>query len=67
VDRLAQLGFDGLWTTDYPPVGDWLSAMRARPSYAIGIESVAPPGAAEMLRSGGRAHWPEIERLWRKG
>lgn len=65
VDRLEQLGFDGLWTADYPAVGRWLAAMRARPSYDVGIEAFMPPGAATMLRRGGAEDWPKLERIWK--
>ena len=64
LDRLERLGFDGLWSKEYPAVGYWLSRMQARPSYETGIAALHPASAAEAMRTRGGEHWPEVEVLW---
>lgn len=63
VDRIDRLGFGGLWE-DRGPIADWLSRMRARPSYDIAITAFIPEEAAQSMRASGAAHWPELRDLW---
>ncbi len=65
VDRLDRLGLAGLWQTDHPRVGDWLSAMQARPSYGPAIADFIPADAAAASRQAGAAHWDRIAAMWR--
>lgn len=64
IDRIDRLGFNGLWCTRFPAVGDWLAAMRARPSYEIAINAFIPSGMADEQRSAGAEYWPILERRW---
>lgn len=64
IDRLERIGFDGLWTKDFPVIGTWLSTMRARPSYVPAIGAFIPEAIAESQRSGGTKHWPELSQHW---
>jgi len=64
VDRLDRLGFGGLWETEFARVGPWLDTWKVIPAYAEGIAAHVPPGSAEPMRAGGRAHWPELEARW---
>lgn len=66
IDRLDRLGFAGLWTEGYDRIAPWLAAWQERPAYREGIAAYVPPGAAEQMRAGGAAHWPEVARLWRE-
>lgn len=65
IDRIERLGFAGLWEATFPLVGDWLSAMRARASYAPAITSFIPESAAKSQRAGGATHWPELQMIWK--
>ncbi|QUS35707.1 glutathione S-transferase family protein [Falsirhodobacter algicola] len=64
IDRLERLGFERLWTAEYPKVGTWLQAMRARPSYDVAVTAFTDPAAAEGMRQGGSRHWPELQKIW---
>lgn len=33
IDRMADLGFSGLWTEKYPRATDWYARMKARPAF----------------------------------
>ena len=66
VDRLDRLGFSGFWEEVFPRVGPWLETWKVIPAYARGIADHVPPGGgAEAMRSGGSAHWPELEQRWK--
>ena len=65
VDRIDRLGFDGLWAEEFPKIGGWLAALRARPSYAAAVESFIPDQMAKAQRAGGAGHWPELGAIWR--
>ena len=64
IDRIDRLGFAGLWHREFPAVGDWLAAMKARPSYEPAIGAFIPEAQGQAQREGGASHWPELERLW---
>jgi glutathione S-transferase len=64
VDRIERIGFAGLWTERHPRVGQWLEAMRARPSYGPAIEAFIPEPMARAQREAGAAHWPGLARQW---
>jgi glutathione S-transferase len=34
IDRMADLGFAGIWEDNYPLVGAWYERFQARPSFA---------------------------------
>jgi hypothetical protein len=40
--------------------------VKARPSYDTAVEAFAIPAAVEMMRSNGKAVWPEVEPLTRR-
>jgi hypothetical protein len=44
-------------------VADWLARMKALPSFATAVEAWAAPAAIEMMRSGGKQAWPDVEPL----
>jgi len=49
-----------------PRVADWLARVKTLPSYATAVENWAVPAAVEMLRSNGKAAWPEVEPLTKR-
>jgi len=66
--RLEHLAMDPLLaSTTRPAVADWLARVKARPSYATAVEAWAAPAAVELLRSNGKAVWPEVERVISRG
>jgi glutathione S-transferase len=62
VDRLDRLAMAGLWSLRYPRVGEWLAAVRARPSYEVAIASYVPADFAAASRRAGENAWSEIAR-----
>ena len=65
--RLEHLAMDPLLDRRARPrVADWLARVKALPSYATAIENWAVPAAVEMLRSNGKAAWPEVEPLTKR-
>lgn len=65
--RFEQLGlFPDSATSKHPRVSEWLSHLRARPSYKTAVEDWIFPGATDMMRTHGEALWPEIEQLMKK-
>jgi glutathione S-transferase len=61
--RLEHLAMDPLLEASARPrVADWLARVKARPSFASAVEAWAVPAAVEMMRAGGKAAWPEVER-----
>ena len=64
--RLEHLALDPLIDrASQPGVADWLSRVKARPRLERAVQARAPAAAIEMMRSGGREVWPEIEPLAR--
>ncbi len=66
IDRIERLGFEGLWATT-EPVGLWLAAMQARPSYQTEVSGKIDPEAAGKQREAGKTFWTELERQWHAG
>jgi glutathione S-transferase len=65
--RLEHLAMDPLIEAPARPrVADWLARVKALPSYATAVEAWALPAAVEMMRSQGKAAWPEVEPLTRR-
>jgi glutathione S-transferase len=65
--RLEHLGMDPLIdSAARPRVADWLGRVKALPSYASAVEAWLVPAAVEMMRSNGKAAWPELEPLTRR-
>jgi glutathione S-transferase len=65
--RLEHLAMDPLLDREARPrVADWLARVKALPSYATAVEAWAVPAAVEMLRSHGKAAWPEVEPLTKR-
>jgi glutathione S-transferase len=66
--RLEHLAMDPLLeSAARPRVADWLARVKALPSYAAAVEAWAVPAAVEMMRTQGKAAWPEVEPLARRG
>jgi glutathione S-transferase len=66
--RLEHLAMDPLLEASARPhVADWLSRVKALPSFASAVDAWAPPTVIEMMRAGGKPAWPEIEPLTRRG
>jgi glutathione S-transferase len=64
--RLEHLAMDPLLDRSARPrLADWLSRVKARPSYATAVEAWATPAGVEMMRSNGKQVWPEVEALTR--
>jgi glutathione S-transferase len=49
-----------------PALADWLARVKALPSHARAVDAWAAPAAIEMMRSGGKEAWPEVEPLTRR-
>lgn len=65
--RLEHLAMDPLLDPGVRPrVAEWLGRVKARPSYAKGVEAWAAPAAVELMRAGGKQAWPEVEPLTRR-
>jgi glutathione S-transferase len=65
--RLEHLAMDPLLDrSSRPCVADWLSRVKALPSYATAVDAWAAPAAIEMMRVGGKQTWPEVEPLTRR-
>ncbi|MGJ8572249.1 MAG: glutathione S-transferase family protein [Hoeflea sp.] len=64
VDRLDRLGFNGLWSSRFPEMTDWLIASRQRASYLTAIDAFSTADAARKMRADGSAYWPELNRIW---
>jgi glutathione S-transferase len=65
--RLEHLAMDPLIEAPARPrVADWLAGVKALPSYTTAVEAWAVPAAVEMMRSQGKAAWPEVEPLTRR-
>jgi glutathione S-transferase len=65
--RLEHLAMDPLLDRSARPrVADWLARVKTLPSYATAVENWAVPAAVEMLRSNGKAAWPEVEPLTKR-
>ena len=62
LNRLADLGFDGLWA-DKPAVEDWLGRMKERLSYKAGILSWNTPTDTEHYSTSRKRHAAEIDQL----
>jgi glutathione S-transferase len=64
--RLEHLAMDPLLDRSARPrTAAWFARMKALPSYATAVEAWAAPAAIEMMRSNGKAVWPEVEALTR--
>ncbi|WP_371155814.1 glutathione S-transferase family protein [Jannaschia sp. 2305UL9-9] len=50
IDRMADLGLDDIWTTDFPLVEDWFQRMKARPTYDIAIYAGARLSETHQIR-----------------
>lgn len=62
--RLEHLAMDPLLDrTARPAVAGWLARVKARPAYATAVEAWSAPAVVEVLRQGGKAVWPEVERV----
>jgi len=62
--RLEHLAMDPLLDRSARPrLADWLARVKARPSYATAVEAWAAPALVEVMRSNGKAVWPEVEPL----
>jgi len=64
IDRLDRLGFDGLWSSQFPEVTAWLAACRQRTSYLTAIDAFSTSEATQRMRADGSIHWPELNQLW---
>lgn len=65
--RLEHLAMDPLIERDVRPrVAEWLARVKALPSYATAVEAWVVPAAVEMMRSNGKAAWPDVEPLTRR-
>jgi glutathione S-transferase len=65
--RLEHLAMDPvLDRSARPQVADWLSRLKALPSYATAVEAWLLLPGVEMMRSNGKEAWPEVEPLTRR-
>ncbi len=64
LQRYDELQLSPLLASDSRPrVADWLERVRARPSWAAGVEKWAPAPRRELLRKNGQAAWPGVAEL----
>jgi len=61
-NRMAMLGFDALFE-GRPHLVRWFDAVRARPSFAPGIEQYLPDDLRRTMKENGRKARPDFERL----
>ncbi len=62
--RLDHLAMGPLLSADTrPALADWYTRARARRSFETAVANWAPEPAVEMLRSNGRAVWPQVAAL----
>jgi len=62
--RLEHLAMDPLLDPAVRPrLADWLTRLKALPSYSTAVEAWVVPVAVEMMRANGKEAWPEIEPL----
>jgi glutathione S-transferase len=62
--RLDHLAMAPLLSRDArPALADWYQRVQARPTFATAVAAWAPDFAVDMLRSNGRAVWPQIQAL----
>jgi glutathione S-transferase len=62
--RLEHLAMDPLLeSVARPRVADWLARVKSRPSFATAVDAWAAPAVVELLRSNGKATWPDVEPL----
>jgi glutathione S-transferase len=65
--RLEHLAMDPLIDRSArPAVADWLARVKALPCYDRAVEAWAAPAAIELMRSGGKQAWPEVEPITRR-
>jgi glutathione S-transferase len=65
--RLEHLALDPvLAPTERPRVADWLSRVKALPSYAVAVDAWIVAAAVEMMRTNGKEAWPAVEPLTRR-
>jgi glutathione S-transferase len=62
--RVEHLALDPLIAAR-PRVGEWFERWKKRPSYQTAVEAWAVPAAVEMMRTQGKAAWPDVERAVR--
>ena len=62
--RVEHLALDALIAAR-PRVSEWFERWKKRPSYQIAVEAWAVPAAVEMMRTQGKAAWPDVERAVR--
>jgi len=60
VDRIRRLGLEGLYTSRFPGVAEWVERSRARPSYAPAIEAFYTAETEAAYLSAGQEAWPSI-------
>jgi glutathione S-transferase len=64
--RLESLAMDSLLdATVRPRIADWLSRLRARPSYATAVEAWLAQSVIDLFRQNGEAVWADVEPLTR--
>jgi glutathione S-transferase len=62
--RLEHLGMDPVLDASVRPrLAGWFERVKARPSFAVSVAAWAPPPLVELLRTNGKAVWPEVEPL----
>jgi len=64
VDRIDRLGMGELWSVSHPKIGEWLAALKDRPSYAVAFEAFIPEDMAASQRQAGTAHAPSLLAQW---
>lgn len=64
VNRLAMLGFSGIWENDrLPHLAAWWENVRQRPSFATAVSGAIAPQIAEGMAKLGGIHWPDVARM----
>lgn len=63
VNRIHDLGLQGLYQDRFPRVADWLERSRRRPSYAVAIGAWQTPDQLSEWQAAGAEAWPAIAAL----
>ena len=61
--RLDMLQMQAMWTAARPRLTDWFARIKARPSYAEGIDRWIPDHLRNDLNTFGAQSWPTVERI----
>jgi glutathione S-transferase len=63
IERLDRLTLRGFWMPSRPRVGEWLRAIKARPSFVKAFDEFQPHDYNDLLRDQGEDLWPTFRNI----